>query len=467
MQQAQENAENPTPIQQAQEQVEQARENIQQASEALSESNPSPSQALASGTRAEQQFQETREQLREQSARKFEESLKSMLNEAVDLEAKQKELKEKALGQDSSSDKKDSESSEEQKGGLRSGESGEPKANEENRENTWREQSDRLNRLWDRMEETVAEAEPSEPLLAEKLYESYRSSKQEGLDERMEIVPQLIERGYEEPVRKTLEELETGVANLRKGVEAAADSVLGNEEAGLRRALDELAKAERELKNDLNRADSSNDTSKQPDQSSQADSKAQKDQNADLSKSASKSSQQSDRQESSPSNRDQASSMANQSGTQTGSTAESENQRKPGQPTPERRSSGILGEGSTEKTEGPFTGGNFAEWSDRLREVEESIRDPELRASASSIRQAAREALRESKRHAKEPQWGLVKRMVADPLSQLREAVQLELLKRSADRNAVVPIDRDPVPSGFEDQLRQYYENLSSRTHVE
>ncbi len=107
-------------------------------------------------------------------------------------------------------------------------------------------------------------------------------------------------------------------------------------------------------------------------------------------------------------------------------------------------------------------GGNFTAWSDALREVEESVRDPEMRAKASQIRQAAREIYRDAKRHSKVPQWDLVKEMVSKPLAQLKEEVQIELLRQSADRNAVVPIDRDPVPDSFEEQQRRYYENLSS-----
>jgi hypothetical protein len=116
-----------------------------------------------------------------------------------------------------------------------------------------------------------------------------------------------------------------------------------------------------------------------------------------------------------------------------------------------------------ERSAAPITGGNFSEWSDALRDVEESVRDPEMRGIAAGIRQAARELHRDYVRHSKEPQWDLVREMVAKPLAQLRETVQAELLRKSADRNAVVPIDRDPVPTVFEQRLRRYYENLGSQ----
>ena len=35
-----------------------------------------------------------------------------------------------------------------------------------------------------------------------------------------------------------------------------------------------------------------------------------------------------------------------------------------------------------------------------------------------------------------------------------------ELLRRSAERQELVPIDRDPVPQEFTDRVRLYYEQL-------
>ncbi len=87
-------------MQQAEQQVSQAREEIRQAAESLSQSQPSPSQALSSGTRAEKQIEETRDQLRQQSSARFEESMKSMLTKARELEKEQKALADQTLGRD-------------------------------------------------------------------------------------------------------------------------------------------------------------------------------------------------------------------------------------------------------------------------------------------------------------------------------------------------------------------------------
>ena len=110
----------------------------------------------------------------------------------------------------------------------------------------------------------------------------------------------------------------------------------------------------------------------------------------------------------------------------------------------------------------PFTGEGFRDWSDRLRDVEELVSDPDLRWQATQIRQAARDLRAEAQRHAKLPEWSLVEELIASPLRELEKKVSDELIRRAASKNEIVPIDRDPVPSEFSRSVRQYYENLGS-----
>jgi hypothetical protein len=110
----------------------------------------------------------------------------------------------------------------------------------------------------------------------------------------------------------------------------------------------------------------------------------------------------------------------------------------------------------------PLTGEGYREWTDRLRDIEEMVEDPELRSQAIRIREAARDVRIELKRHSQTPQWNLVRDMIAAPLEELKQRVNEELIRRSADRNALVPIDRDPVPKQFADQVQEYYEKLGS-----
>lgn len=108
---------------------------------------------------------------------------------------------------------------------------------------------------------------------------------------------------------------------------------------------------------------------------------------------------------------------------------------------------------------GPITGNEYTQWSDRLRDVEEMLDVPELRAAAARIRDRARETRRGLKRHSMEPQWDLVRMEIAGPLVELRTRISEELARRES-LEAIAPIDRDPVPARFAERVRRYYEEL-------
>ena len=90
------------------------------------------------------------------------------------------------------------------------------------------------------------------------------------------------------------------------------------------------------------------------------------------------------------------------------------------------------------------------------------IADPDLRAEASRIREQARELRKEMKeRHSADPNWDLVKLKVAKPLAELKDRVAEEIMRRGS-KDALVPLDRDPVPVEYQDAVRRYYERLGS-----
>jgi hypothetical protein len=112
-------------------------------------------------------------------------------------------------------------------------------------------------------------------------------------------------------------------------------------------------------------------------------------------------------------------------------------------------------------SEGPLTGPEYTQWSDRLREVEEMVDVPELRGELSRVRERARQMRTDFKRHSKQPQWPLVRSQISEPLAEIRQRVAEELAKRESS-DSLVPIDRDPVPQKFSDLVRRYYEKLGS-----
>jgi hypothetical protein len=111
--------------------------------------------------------------------------------------------------------------------------------------------------------------------------------------------------------------------------------------------------------------------------------------------------------------------------------------------------------------QGPLTGENFAEWSDRMRNVEEMVNTSELRNDLTKVRERVRAVRVDFKRHSKTPQWDLVETQIMKPLVEIRDRISEELARRNS-REAMVPIDRDPVPNRFADVVRKYYESLGS-----
>jgi hypothetical protein len=108
-----------------------------------------------------------------------------------------------------------------------------------------------------------------------------------------------------------------------------------------------------------------------------------------------------------------------------------------------------------------MSGDDFLRWSDGLRDVEEMLEDQELSTEAARIRERARGIRMDMRRDFTAPNWDIVRSMVAEPLNALRDRVAEELLRRTAT-DALVPIDRDPVPTKYAEQVRRYYERLGT-----
>ena len=108
---------------------------------------------------------------------------------------------------------------------------------------------------------------------------------------------------------------------------------------------------------------------------------------------------------------------------------------------------------------GPFNDENYGPWADRLRDVQEVLPQQDLRDEMARIWDSVRSIRADSKRHGKEPQWDLVQTQVVKPLTEVRERVS-ERLAQLQSKEAMVPIDRDPVPDRYSELVRTYFENL-------
>jgi hypothetical protein len=110
----------------------------------------------------------------------------------------------------------------------------------------------------------------------------------------------------------------------------------------------------------------------------------------------------------------------------------------------------------------PITGEDFTSWSDRLREVEEMVDQTDLRDDLAKARERAGLMRQEFKRERKKPDWAVVELQVMKPLTEVRDRIADELARRDSQQ-ALVPLDRDPVPNRYSDLVRRYYEELGKQ----
>ena len=94
-----------------------------------------------------------------------------------------------------------------------------------------------------------------------------------------------------------------------------------------------------------------------------------------------------------------------------------------------------------------------------MRDVEEMLEEPDLSNEVARIRELVRQMRTDVDRHGDEPQWDMVRNQVIKPMVNLHRRLSEELALLESDQ-ALVPIDRDPVPQRFIDLVRIYYETL-------
>ena len=82
-----------------------------------------------------------------------------------------------------------------------------------------------------------------------------------------------------------------------------------------------------------------------------------------------------------------------------------------------------------------------------------------MRHEVATARERARLLRQDFKRDQKKPDWAVVRLQVMKPLLEVRDRVADELARRGSN-DALVPIDRDPVPTRYSDLVRRYYEEL-------
>jgi hypothetical protein len=108
-----------------------------------------------------------------------------------------------------------------------------------------------LGDLRERMQRVSEQAEAAEPLLARQLYDTLRENAQAGTDETLKKAGELSRRGYGAQVKQFEEKARGEVEKVKKGVERAAESVLGDEAEALRQARAELDALRKQLDREM------------------------------------------------------------------------------------------------------------------------------------------------------------------------------------------------------------------------
>ncbi|MGH7943659.1 MAG: hypothetical protein ACREF9_01405 [Opitutaceae bacterium] len=265
-------AENQSNMAEQRQQLDQTREDIQKAADAAA--GGSVAQALAAGTRAQRQLQEMRDEMRKQNSSQFAEDLREMRNEARELSRQQEELGQKldalanGTGQQQRKSLGDSDDRKEMLDKLG-------------------EQRDRMNKLVDRATQISEQAENTEPLLSRQLYDSVRKVSQDDanavkqarsellnsgrmtrdLYDRiqkmseseeggrvLDLTREMLREGYLPQARQAGQTARGEIDELRRGVERAAESVLGDDAEQLKLAQSELDALTDQLKREVAQA---------------------------------------------------------------------------------------------------------------------------------------------------------------------------------------------------------------------
>jgi hypothetical protein len=456
-----------------QKQLEQTRTDMERAAQELD--RQSASGALAAGTRAQETMQNLRDDLRKQTSSQFAEQMRELRQQARELTKQQDEI---ARGLEAlNNDKRQALDN-----------SGERKAIVQQMQ----KQQGALTNLLAEMRTVTEQAEATEPLLAKQLYDTLRRADQMRTENLLEMGAQLTERGFLPQASQVERATRTNLTELVRGVERAADSVLGSEADALRYAqkeLDDLARqVERELAGvgtnvagNLGANSVAQARERSPANGAPADGNSSVGPRSENSPSAAPSGNPDQQSIAADSNAGQASAQGSQTGRGNNSGQENRSGNQPqvnnapdgSSPRGESLQAGgnrgggerlrqlavQLGAGG--ERGGPITGNNYGNWTERLREVEQVVDPADLRNQLTAVRERASGLRAEYRDRGRLPQADVVRDQILMPLTQVRVWLREELARKEKS-DGLVPLDRDPVPDHYAELVRKYYEKLGS-----
>jgi hypothetical protein len=482
LQQRMEDPQNRQRMADAAEQLNDTRSRIQQSAEDLQQGMVS--NAATSTTRAQRELEQMRDEFQRRTSGQFSEQMRNMREQAQQLDERQNQISDEMRQQ-----------AEPEQRSLTETDSNRDLAQ------SIEEQRKRLEELLDQMKDVSEQSENSEPLLSRRLYDTLRQTSTENVDRALEATGEALRRNFLPQAQEIERQAGQGIENLRQGVEEAARNVLGDEAESLRLAQQQLDDLIRQINEEAARAGDPNRLQNMQARAGMRGRPGDPNQLQNMLARGGERDRQGDPNQmenmqarggmggrsGDPNQLQNMQARGGRAGGRGERTGRSElyggdpNQPGrlqarggPGQRQDLRQTNRLRGgqanpnglggyqpftDSEQYDPNGPLTGRNFMQWSDRLRDVEEMLSEQELREEVATVRDRARAMRSEFTRHGTEPQWGTVEMEITKPLTEVRSRVEEELAKL-ASKKALVPIDRDPVPSRYADLVRSYYENL-------
>jgi hypothetical protein len=468
----------------ARQQLDQTRSDTQRAAEQIGEE--SVSQALASGTRAQQGLQNLREDMRRQTSSQFSEQMRQLRSQARDLDRQEADI---ARGLESLAHPEQKTLDDEAQ-------------RQQLIQQMTRQQSGLTNLLGD-MEKLTEQAESTEPLLAQQLYDTMRRAAQMHTDNLLDIGEQLVRRGLLSQAAGPERTARQNIGELRQRVEHAAESILGNETEALRFAEKELDDLSAQVQQDdaaagLTNTPGQNTNSAGQNAASQnasAKGSSQSPNGTSQNASASTQSGKANSQNANDSGQNGDATAQNASATGQNRGASGQNGNRPGQNArggdqqEAANSSGETANGNgggdgidrlrqmvqqlggggggganggahgIGGRNGPVTGNDYSSWTERVRDVEQVLDASDMRNQLATVRERVGALRAEFRHNGKKPDAQTIQTQVLQPMTEVRAWLRDELARRE-DANSLVPLDHDPVPEHYSDLVRQYYEKL-------
>jgi hypothetical protein len=459
-------------------QLDQTRDEVQRAGEAAAQGDAA--QALAAGTRAQRQFQDMRDQLHRQNSSQFSDELRDMRAAARDLADREEAIAQKLDPQ--------------AQGGQPKRLSDESAATGPARDLV--EQKQRMTDLVNRAKQVSQQAEASEPLLAEKLYDSLRKLGQDdtgtvkqvqdellgnglltsNLNDRinddsvaegaksLDLAAALLKENYLPQAREVEQRARAGIDELKTGVERAAESVIGDDTEALKLAQSELDAVTDQVKREA----AGGAPPGAPGAAGQSPARSEQASSGGAPGASPPAASGSPGQGGQPGGASPTSGSALAGGD---SPAAAGNAGAPGAAAGGGDPLGIDnllnggaaggggGGGRAAAPGAPITGTGYGSWSDRLREIEEIVDAPDLRNAVAAARERARLVRQDFTRNHRRPDWAAIDLEIVKPLLEVRDHISDELARR-ASKDSLVPLDRDPVPNRYAESVRKYYEEL-------